>query len=252
MSVQEHRTEAPGLANPVVSGLRDVGWAAGDIDTALGTPVTGTAEWDAFTASWEDLARDPFMADGGDYRLRRYSEFDCTADEVRLLPHKAYEQAKEINRLNGGVPRLFEPFSDRVAHGPVAHTLLSWCARQLDETEDRGPQTWYAQVFQNRILARPDAAGKPTPEGVHHDGVDYVFTVVIDRKGITGGTSSLYEALPDGRHGKRIVSVEMAPPGGFLFNDDVRTMHGVTPVVPADGESEGYRDTFIAVLSRRL
>jgi hypothetical protein len=237
--------------NVVVEGLRDVGYAAGDIDEILDTPLTGTPEWNAFATSWEGLAKDPFMADGGDYRLRRYSEFDCTADAVRLLPHRAYVQAKEINRLNGDVERLFEPFSDEVAHGPVAAALLSWCARQLDETEGRGSQTWYAQVFQNRILARSGSAGKPTPEGVHRDGVDYVFTVVIDRKCITGGVSSLYESRPDGRHGKRIVSVEMAPPGGFLFNDDERTMHGVTPVVPLPGEAEGYRDTFIAVLSRR-
>ncbi|MGR8009323.1 2OG-Fe dioxygenase family protein [Streptomyces hypolithicus] len=245
MTVRTERTLA------VVKGLRDVGYAAGDIDDVLDTPMTGTSEWDAFTASWEDLARDPFMADGGDYRLRRYSEFDCTADAVRLRPHRAYSQAKEINRLNGGVERLFEPFSDQVAHGSVTYALLSWCARQLDETEGRGSQTWFAQVFQNRILARSGAVGKPTPEGVHRDGVDYVFTVVIDRKRITGGVSSLYEAQPDGRHGKRIVSVEMAPPGGFLFNDDERTLHGVTPVVPLPGETEGYRDTFIAVLSRR-
>ncbi|WP_162890298.1 2OG-Fe dioxygenase family protein [Streptomyces olivoreticuli] len=245
MTIQKHRT------NEVADSLRELGHASGDMDEALGTPITGTPEWDAFTASWEDLAMDTFMADGGTYRLRRYSEFDCTATGIELLPHQAYSQAKEINYLNGGAPRLFEPFSDGVAHGPVADTLLSWCARQLDETEGRGPRTWFAQVFQNRILARPGTAGKPTPEGVHRDGVDYVFTMVIDRKGITGGTSSLYEALPNGRHGKRIVSVEIPPPGGFLLNDDERTLHGVTPVVPLPGETEGYRDTFIAVLSRR-
>ncbi|MDQ0992843.1 2OG-Fe dioxygenase family protein [Streptomyces sp. V3I7] len=235
----------------IAAGLREEGWAAGDLDEEFGEELTRGPEWQRFLSSWERLALDPFMADGGDYRLRRYSEFDCTADSVRLLPHVPYTQAKDINYLNGGVDRLFEPFEDEVANGPVVHTLLSWCARQLDETEGRGGATWYAQVFQNRILARAGRSGKPAPEGVHRDGVDYVFTVVVGRHAVDGGVSGLYEPLGDGRHGKRVVSVALQPPGQFLFNDDERTMHGVTPVTPTSEDIVGHRDTFIAVITRR-
>ncbi|MFI0902091.1 2OG-Fe dioxygenase family protein [Streptomyces sioyaensis] len=236
--------------NSVVDGLRDIGYAAGRIDSVLDAPITTTPEWGEFLTSWERLVLDPFMADGGDYRIRRYSEFDCTADSVHLLPHRAYRQSKQINRLNGGVERLFEPFEDGVANGPVVRALLSWCARRLDAVEGR-PATWYAQCFQNRILARSAKEGQPTPEGIHRDGVDYVFTVVVDRRGVVGGESSLYATQVDGGPGERLVSVTLEPPGDFLFNDDDITLHGVSPLTASVVGGEGYRDTFIAVLTRR-
>ncbi|EST28452.1 2OG-Fe dioxygenase family protein [Streptomyces roseochromogenus] len=235
---------------PIAQELRDLGYAAGQIDTVLGRSLTASPEWQTFLSSWDRLVLDPFMADGGDYRVRRYSEFDCTAESVELLPHRAYHQTKRINQLNGGVERLFEPFEDEVARGPVVHSLLAWCARQLDEAE-KSPGTWYAQCFQNRILARPQSQGKPTPEGIHRDGVDYVFTVVVGRNAADGGASSLYAAEPGGGHGRELVSVVLQPPGDFLLNDDERTLHGVTPIVSTVEGGTGHRDTFIAVLTRR-
>ena len=35
----------------------------------------GTADWDAFAASWDDLGLDTYMADGGRYRQRRHAAF---------------------------------------------------------------------------------------------------------------------------------------------------------------------------------
>lgn len=240
--------------------LRTDGYASGRIDDALGPagPLTTIPAWHAFLGSWDRLATDPFMADGGTYRLRRYSEFDCAASpadspgpaSVRLHPHRAYHQTKDINYLNGGADRLFEPFEPAVAEGEVVRTLLGWCAQRLDEASGR-PGTWFAQCFQNRILARSSDGGKPTPEGIHRDGVDYVFTVVVARHSITGGVSSLYPALADGGHGSPLVSVRLDPPADFLLNDDELTLHGVTPVLPEIPGGDGYRDTFIAVLTRR-
>jgi hypothetical protein len=53
---------------------------------------------------------------------------------------------------------------------------------------------WRIEVHQFRIEARSDAAGEPTPEGVHRDGVDYVLVLMVDRANIASGTTTIHAA----------------------------------------------------------
>jgi hypothetical protein len=56
---------------------------------------------------------------------------------------------------------------------------------------------WHIEAHQFRIEARPDAAGQPTPEGIHRDGVDYVIVMLVSRVNIESGTTTMH--TPDGR-----------------------------------------------------
>jgi hypothetical protein len=221
------------------------GYAYGEIaDTPL-VGVVGTPAWQEFADSYNNLERDTYMADGGKYRYRRYAEFDCAATgEVALLPHVAYEQTKEINYLNGGVKRLFAPFEPHAATGEVIPAVLGWAAQMFSGR--MGTPSWRAQCFMNRILARPDEAGRPTPEGVHRDGVDWVLTMMVGRHNVTGGVSAIYAA---GDTERPLFEVELTRPGQLLLNDDETTLHGVTPIVPGSLAGQGHRDVFIAIFT---
>lgn len=95
--------------------------------------------------------------------------------------------------------------------------ILRWAVGLLAAVT--GADTWFVQAFQNRILARPGDSGKPTPEGAHRDGVDYVLTVLVDRCRIDGGVSVLYFLDED----EPVTETLLEERGDFLLNDD-RTM----------------------------
>ncbi|MBS7422900.1 MULTISPECIES: 2OG-Fe dioxygenase family protein [Pseudomonas syringae group] len=211
----------------------------------LGCATSSSADWEELRASWDDLERDPYMADGGAYRSRRYSEFeiDPCRNNLLVLPHVPFTQSLDFNYLNGGIDRNYLPITEQTIENPVFRQILMSCAVVLESLH---PATrWRAQVFQNRIWARPSEKGNPTPEGVHRDGVDYVLTLLGNRYQIEGGESFTY--LAD-RHTK-VAATTLADPGEFIFLDDVRMSHGVTPITCTYPEQEGYRDVLVAMYS---
>lgn len=204
--------------------------------------LTDSAEWDAFANSWNDLKRDEYMADGGTYRFRRYSEFqiDLNLNTITVLPHTAYKQSKEINYLNGGIDRLYSPMQEDIQTNKAFQEILLRCANVLGAESDT--QQYFVQVFQNRIFAKLGQIGKPTPEGIHSDGVDYVLTLMVKRHNINGGESSTYD-----QDKVLKTSVTLKNPGDYIFLDDNLTKHAVEPISRLDENEEGYRDVLIAM-----
>ena len=101
------------------------------------------------------------------------------------------------------------------------------------------------EAHQFRIEARPDAAGQPTPEGVHRDGVDFVIVMLVDRVNIASGTTTMH--APDG---KLLGSFTLAAPCDAALVDDERVMHGVTPVHPVDPARPAWRDVLVITYRR--
>ena len=90
---------------------------------------------------------------------------------------------------------------------------------------------------------RRDAGGigRPTPECAHRDGVDLVAVFLVDRQGIKGGETRVFEA--DGPNGQRFT---LSEPWSVLLLDDARVIHESTPIQPvAQG---GHRDTLVVTL----
>jgi hypothetical protein len=81
--------------------------------------------------------------------------------------------------------------------------------------------------------------GRPTPEGAHRDGVDYVAVLLVGRDGIKGGETRVFEA--DGPNGKRFTMLE---PWTLLLLDDARVIHETTPIQPLEA-GHGHRDTLV-------
>jgi hypothetical protein len=101
----------------------------------------------------------------------------------------------------------------------------------------KGPQTWYVEAHQFRIDTA-DGIGRPTPEGAHRDGVDFVAVILIGRENIKGGETRVFEA--DGPKGLRFTMLE---PWTMLLLDDAAVIHESTPIQPL-GE-HGHRDTLV-------
>jgi hypothetical protein len=154
------------------------------------------------------------------------------------VPHRAHWQPLEYNALHGGLERWFEPIRDDVIARPVWARLLVAMSAQCSAL--KGAQPWYVEAHQFRIDTT-DGIGRPTPEGAHRDGVDLVTVSLIDRIGIKGGETRVFEA--DGPAGLRFT---MSEPWTTLLLDDARVIHESTPIQPlADA---GHRDTLVLTL----
>lgn len=202
------------------------------------------ADWDAFAASWNDMPLDRYMADGGRYRRRRHARFAVTRDAIARKPHGPHYQALEYNPLHGGIDRWFEP----IAGTPASlERILAWSRDTFGALMTAS--AWDVEVHQFRIEATGGAA-KPTPEGVHRDGVDYVLVLLISRTNIASGTTTIHDAT-----GAMLGNFTLTAPFDAALVDDARLSHGVTPVEPIDPARPAYRDvlvvTFRAAGSRR-
>ena len=154
-------------------------------------------DWERFAASWNDLGPDPYLASVGRQRRRRHAVFSAAASgPIRRAPHQPHFQSVAYNALQGDIERWFEPMLPEVGDSPVLQRILEF-SRDFFGRLAPGVRNWHIELHQFRIEASADAAGEPTPEGVHRDGVDYVLVLLIDRHNIASGTTTIRTA--DGR-----------------------------------------------------
>jgi hypothetical protein len=197
-----------------------------------------------FAASFEDLSLDTHMGDGGRYRLRRHAIFAATPGEAAIArrPHRPHRQALVHNRLNGDLDRWFEPVLPEA--GAALAPILAFC-RTLADGLRPAPAAWEIEAHQFRILGQPGTPGLPTPEGVHRDGVDLVFIMLVGRRNVAGGLTVIQDAA-----GSPLAEVELAEPGQAMVLDDHRIRHGVTPIAPREAGPPATRDVLVVTLRR--
>jgi hypothetical protein len=189
----------------------------------------------ALEPSWDALELDNYLKDGGRYRRRRHSCYVLDGESLTQTPHRAHWQPLEYNALHGGMHRLFEPVEAGVALQPGWQRLVAALGQACSAV--RGEQPWFVEAHQFRIDTT-DGIGRPTPEGAHRDGVDFVAVLLIGRHNVKGGETRVFEA--HGPNGKRFT---MDEPWTMLLLDDARVIHESTPIQPL-GE-EAHRDTLV-------
>jgi hypothetical protein len=207
----------------------------------------GLADWESFAASWDDLGVDAYMADGGRYRRRRFGVFRATPGEIVRKAHQPHYQSRDYNPLNGGIERWFEPVTDAVAQHPALGAILRTSHALFDRMTpaELRPAAWHVEIHQFRIEARPGEEGRPTPEGMHRDGVDWVLVLMVRRENVASGETTIYDLQ---RH--PLGSFTLTAPLDSALVDDSRVYHGVTPVVPLDPRHPTYRDVLVVTFRR--
>jgi hypothetical protein len=203
-------------------------------------PFGSLSDWQAFSNSWDSLEVDTYMADGGRYRRRRYGAWTADpAGAVTRKPHQPHFQAVDYNPLNGGIARWFEPIAPAIGSGPSMTTILAFC-RTLFGRLAPSAAAWEIEVHQFRIEARKGEDGRPTPEGLHRDGVDYVLVLLVNRRNIASGMTTIH-ALD----GRELGHFTLTDPFDAALVDDAKVAHGVTPVEPLDVKQPAYRDVLV-------
>lgn len=230
--------------------MRASGYAR--LSTAALARLSGTAAsaLAALTPAWHHLPPDQYLKDGGRYRRRRHGSWVWQANgpTLRQVPHRPHWQPTDYNALHGGMLREFEPIEARVAQSPAFLGLLQGLSAQFAEMAHAQPARAGEPVFDGRWFIEAHTfridteggVGRPTPEGAHRDGMAYVAVILVDRAGIVGGETRVFEA--DGPHGVRFTLTE---PWSALLLDDARVIHESTPIQPQQPGVLGHRDTLV-------
>ncbi|HYR25581.1 MAG TPA: 2OG-Fe dioxygenase family protein [Aquabacterium sp.] len=222
--------------------LQQQGWAVIDAPHLLAWLHATPADAEALHTSWGDLPPDTHLRDGGHYRFRRHSCFtlDTASGTLTQTPHRAHWQPVTYNALHGGFERWFEPIAPAVCAHPMWQALLGQLGQMLARA--KAVPTWYIEAHQFRVDTT-GGIGRPTPEGAHRDGVDYVAVIMLERHGIKGAETRVFEA-----EGPRGVRFTLSQPWGTLLLDDERVIHESTPIQPLG--DHGWRDTLVLTFRR--
>jgi len=222
-------------AKEIVQSLRTNGYVVVSAETVAQIAKTSLSELLALNVFWNDLPRDPYLKDGGRYRYRRHASYEIKGDALLAVPHRAHWQSVDYNALHGGIERRFEPIQAQLASSPAWQSLLLGMAHVLSSLKP--VTTWFVEAHEFRIDTT-DGIGRPTPEGAHRDGHDFVAVFILDRVAIKGGETRVFEA--NGSAGLRFT---LSQPWSLLLMNDERMIHESTPIQPTG--VHGHRDTLV-------
>jgi hypothetical protein len=222
-------------ARELVQSLRDDGFVVVSAQDVAEIAHVDLDQLLNLTQFWEGLPRDPYLKDGGRYRFRRHSSFELKGGSLAIVPHRAHWQSVNYNALHGGIERWFEPSQVELTSSPAWHALLLGLAHILNGVKQ--VNTWFIEAHQFRIDTT-DGIGRPTPEGAHRDGVDFVAVFLLNRVDIKGGETRIFSAT--GSAGLRFT---LSEPWSLLLMNDERMIHESTPIQPLG--QYGYRDTLV-------
>ncbi|MGV6809624.1 MAG: 2OG-Fe dioxygenase family protein [bacterium] len=195
-----------------------------------------------FAQSWDYLRPDRFLRDHGHYRWRRYSVFTWQSKRLHLLAHEPHFQQSQYNGIHGGFYRLFAAWMKPTFNNPVLYRIVQWVTMQISP---HPKQAWRIQAHQFRITANPEESGKPTPEGMHKDGADYVLIMLLNRENVQGGTSHIYS-----NQKQLLDEVCLQQAGDLLLINDQHIYHDVSNIYPKYKTQAAWRDVLVLTFHR--
>lgn len=194
-----------------------------------------------FMESWNNLELDQFMSDNGLYRTRKHATFTIERNNqsCNQNDYQPHYQTTEYNALNGGVERFYKEIDSNTIKNPIFHNLIQLAYSTFDKGKMK---SWYVEAHQFRIEANNQSNGKPTPEGVHRDGVDFVLMAMVHKENIVGGVTTIYDSDK-----KQLASFELENFLDIAMVNDHIVHHGVSEIQPQDSSDNkvGLRDVLV-------
>jgi hypothetical protein len=227
------------LLTETASALRDAGFAI----VSPAELVVTSSELTALRRTFDEgLALDVWLPPGHRYRKRAYQcfSFNCHDFCFTLVPNPPpYVQARSVNRLARGVARRFVLLP---AQHPAEDTVLRLAATVTATMRDSGLICRHRQhhYLLDVHYIRITAPGQPAPEGRHRDGLIAGSVHLIQRVGVRGGTTRLYDS-----QGNDLSRVCLSDPLDSVIFDDVRVQHSTDAIEPVDVGASSYRDVLL-------
>lgn len=186
---------------------------------------------------YDDLPVDPYTTGG--YRSRRFARVELDGSSLRRTPNQLFMQSTDVNRYLGGVVREYEPVHDEFLESHVLHSICGLLAARAELPHGT------LGIHQIRISCSRGQEGMPAPEGVHRDGVRFVFICCVDRVDVTGGHTQLFKLWPGVDNDVPLFDEVLAEGACLLVNDE-RLAHYTSAISPT--AAKGYRDALVVTI----
>ena len=224
------------------NALKEAGFAFLENASLSVAQQTNALHSNALAEQWNDLEPDYYLRGNATFRKRRYGRFAFQPGlrSIKLLPHKPYYQSRAANCYAGGVERVLAPLTPEFLNNPFLQALIEYDYSIFPTTplQDRG--WWVIACHQFRIVGTADADGKPTPEGVHRDEIDFGAMHLMGRENVSGGHSRIH--FNDRRIKAEVV---MRNHLDTLFWNDRMILHSATPIKPVNPAADAVRDILV-------
>ncbi|MEZ5447602.1 MAG: 2OG-Fe dioxygenase family protein [Thiolinea sp.] len=158
------------------------------------------------------------------------------------MPHEPHFQSSYHNAVHGGFNRHFRGWLPTTVENPVFSAIIRWCLQQISPNPAQG---WRIQAHQFRIRTTAAEIGKPTPEGVHKDGADYILIMLLDRHNVEGGVSHIFD-----NERQPLAQCTLQDSGDLLLINDKAVYHGVTPITVQQPDKPAWRDVLVLTFHR--
>jgi hypothetical protein len=227
-----------------VSSLQEKGFALLSSKDFFSLSEHGENDWYELAQSWNHLALDEYLKDGGKYRKRKHASVIVTSESIEFPAYRPHYQPVSYNALHGGMNRFFTPCDSAFIKHPAMCDLMIQLGdffSQVQKIHQTELSPWYVEAHQFRIDTA-SGIGRPTPEGAHRDGVNFVAVLLVERHLVKGGETRVFDA--NSPQGQRFT---LDQPWSILLLDDTRVLHETTPIQPIDRENpqNSWRDTLV-------
>jgi hypothetical protein len=227
-----------------VQALQEKGFALLSSDDFFSLSEHSRSDWEILAQSWHYLDEDQYLKDGGKYRKRKHASLVVTEQSIDIKPYRPHFQPLSYNALHGGMNRIFSACDETFIKHPAMYDFLLQLSDLFSQALMKSRvelSPWYVEAHQFRIDTA-QGIGRPTPEGAHRDGVNFVAILLVDRHLVNGGESRVFDAM--GPHGERFT---LETPWTLLLLDDTKVLHETTPIQPANRlqPQDSWRDTFV-------
>lgn len=184
------------------------------------------------SASFNNLPKSNYL--DGDYRLRRYSHFNFSANVLKKMPAKAFEQSAEFNDFQGNVARQYEDIEQGLIDSEAFVEIFSRF-KDITNLDDEAN----IEVHQIRIIAVGEQGSQVTPEGVHQDGYQRIGIFVINGNNIIGGELNIHTQ----KHAEPFIKHKFDQ-GEFVVLNDKHFWHSAEDIRSA-GPGSANMDVFV-------
>ena len=183
--------------------------------------------------SFENLPIDRYVSSDSVYRARRYSLLRYKDKKCNVQPEPVFCQDKKINFYLGGIKRKYSPVKSNV----ISYLKDKVISKFVNEVLPYN--NYNIGIHQIRIMVSGNTSSIVTPEGFHHDGMDYLAILPFARYNIENGCTSILDPSTN-----VILYSKKLLVGDVLLINDKLYKHYTSPI-KARTNRKGYRDVFI-------
>ena len=171
-------------------------------------------------------------------RLRKFFNIDIDMENKKKYNIKynhhinIFKQQVEDNRSD---PRKFSLIDDKILYSHFMVSLIYKISSLIQSIEDI--KKLNISIHQVRQICYPNIVSENSPEGIHQDGADYIISaLVINHINLKGGISKIYDL------DKNIIDEHILKEKEFIFQNDKKLYHHITPVECYNDNYLGFRD----------